>query len=55
MRKNFGKIGKNTMKNKYEFNLEQLENRLMMAADPIDVGLDRLYKYYYRDNNISKK
>lgn len=54
MKKNFGKIGKNIMKNKYEFNLEQLENRLMMAADPIDVGLDRLYKYYYRDNNISR-
>jgi hypothetical protein len=42
------------MKKTENFNCERLENRLMMTADPIDLGLSRLYKYYYRDNELSR-
>jgi hypothetical protein len=42
------------MINKLELSCEKLENRILMTADPIDLGLNRIYNYYYRDNELSR-
>jgi hypothetical protein len=42
------------MKNNIQLNCEQLENRILMAADPVDLGLARLYRHHYRDSELSR-